>query len=282
MQNESKKNNSLIIILLLIIVVFVVFLFPIFNNFIENRKLPKVENTEIKEKEEIKKITEDDISNYHKPYMRNGIYSSNTYYSLDKFTISDMSNNDKLYNAFLSITDPSVVLTSIGKKGCASESKKLDKSIMELRINNSLGKNVSYSLEEFKIPEGVSSDYVGDWKYDSKTNSFIYYGLCKSTSNSIKYYDLEQFIKARYDNRDAIVYYYVGFAKVDGNNYYIYSDPNMKNEIKKGTISNINELNELYNKIDNKDKKIYKYTFKNTLCSYNEYCLYKGEWVNEL
>lgn len=278
---DNQKGNSLVIILLLIIVVAVIFLFPIFNRFIEKTKLPTVERTENKEEQEVKTVTESDIANYHKPYMRNGIYSSNTYYSLDIFTIDDMSNNDKLYNAFLSITDPNVVLKSEGRKGCTLNSKSFNNKLMDLRVKNSLGKNVQYSLETFKVPEGILSDYVGEWVYNSSSNSFIYQGLCKSSTGNTRYYDLEQFIKAEYNNRDVVAYYYVGFAKVEGNNYIIYKDADMKEEISKGVINDISELKELYNKINNKNKKVYKYTFKNTLCSYSEYCLYKGEWVNE-
>ena len=42
------------------------------------------------------------------------------------------------------------------------------------------------------------------------------------------------------------------------------------------------ELNKIYKQQTKRTKKIYKYTFKNTLCSYNEYCLYEGKWVNEI
>ena len=48
-----------------------------------------------------------------------------------------------------------------------------------------------------------------------------------------------------------------------------------------GTLNNTSELNSIFQNIENKNKKIYKYTFKNNLCSYNEYCLFEGMWVNE-
>ena len=49
------------------------------------------------------------------------------------------------------------------------------------------------------------------------------------------------------------------------------------------TINEVEEeLLNTFKSLDKKQKKIYKYTFKNTLCSYDEYCLYEGKWVNEL
>ena len=79
-----------------------------------------------------------------------------------------------------------------------------------------------------------------------------------------------------------MVYYYVGFAKVVDNNYTIYSDANMTNELTKGTFTTLEDLNTVFKNINKENKKIYKYTFKNTLCSYNEYCLYEGKWITEL
>ena len=56
----------------------------------------------------------------------------------------------------------------------------------------------------------------------------------------------------------------------------------MTKELTKGTFIDINNLNDVFKKIEKKNKNVYKYTFKNNLCSYNEYCLYEGKWINEL
>jgi len=124
--------------------------------------------------------------------------------------------------------------------------------------------------------------YTGTWNYDSANNRFIYVGLCESKVTNIKYYDLEELIKLEYENDDINAYYYVGFAKVVDNNYTIYKDANMTVELTKGTFTTLDNLNKIFEGLDKKNKNIYKYTFKNTLCTYNEYCLYQGEWINEL
>ncbi len=53
----------------------------------------------------------------------------------------------------------------------------------------------------------------------------------------------------------------------------------MTNKIDEGILDS--DLNTIFNKIDNSKKKTYKYTFKDTICSYSEYCLYEGTWVSE-
>jgi hypothetical protein len=153
---------------------------------------------------------------------------------------------------------------------------------MELRIKNILGKNTKYSLGTFYVPEDSSSNYKGTWVYDAANSRFVYNGLCTTKATTTKYYNLEELINAKYDGSDIIVNYYVGFAKVVDNNYVIYSDPNMTKEIHKGTFTSIENLNNIFKSINGKNKKIYKYIFKNNLCSYNEYCLYEGKWVNEV
>lgn len=276
---KDNKNNMFVWILLIIVIILVLFL-PKIYSFIETLKLPKVNNLEENKTIEKKEIDEETLESIHYPLMRNSVYDSNTYYSLDEFTISDMSNNDILLNAFLDIYEGN--MTSFENIGsCTSVSKQFDKDYIELRIKNILGKNVNYMLENFYVPEDLNTSYVGTWSYDSSNSRFIYNGLCESRATNTKYYNLEQLIKAEYSDKDIVVYYYVGFAKLEGNSYTIYNDPGMLTPISNGTISDVSELNSLFESLNNSDKKIYKYTFKNTLCSYNEYCLYKGAWVDE-
>ena len=103
MENKKEKNNGLFIIILLVIVLIIVLFLPNIYKFVEKQKLPKIEVTKQEQKEEEKTISEDVLETIHYPIMRNSIYDSNTYYSLDTFTISNMSNNDILYNAFMDI-----------------------------------------------------------------------------------------------------------------------------------------------------------------------------------
>lgn len=280
MENKKEKNNNLFLIIVFIVVVVLVFFLPKIYNFIEKQQLPEVEKTETK-KEQKKEIDEDVLETIHYPIMRSSIYDSNTYYSLDTFTISSMTNNDILYNAFMDIYEGNIV-SSNTKGSCTTTPKEFNKDYMELRIKNILGKNIKYNLDTFYVSEDADSNYKGTWRYDSANSRFIYDGLCSSKATNTKYYNLEELIKVEYEDSDIVAYYYVGFAKVEGNNYTIYKDAKMTEELSNGTFTSVEELNNLYKNLNKKAKKIYKYTFKDTLCSYNEYCLYEGRWVNEL
>ena len=244
--------------------------------------MPKVENIRNEEKEEIKKIDESILETIHYPLMRTSIYDMNTYYSLDKFTVNNLSNNDILLNAFLDIYEGNI--TSYEGLGfCTNLSKQFNKDYLELRIKNILGNRLKYTLDSFYVPEDLNSSYVGNWAYDSWNGRFTYNGLCQSNATNVKYYDLEELIKFEYEGKnDIAVYYYVGFAKVEGNNYTIYKDAALTQELSSGTFFSEDELNNTFKNLNKNNKKIYKYVFKNTLCSYNEYCLYEGKWINEL
>jgi len=280
-QPKEEKNNLTFIIILFAVVIIMVLFLPKIYKAIQTLSMPKIDNSESEEIVENKEITEEILETIHYPIMRNSIYNSNTYYSLEKFTINDMSNNDILYNAFLDIYEGNMTPFE-GMGSCTNVSKQFDENYIELRIKNILGKKTNYTLESFYVPEDSKSNYPGTWNYDSYNGRFTYNGLCQSNATNIKYYDLEQLVKYEYEDNDIVVYYYVGFAKVEGNNYVIYKDASMTQSLKEGTISDSSELNSIFNKIDNNQKNIYKYTFKDTICSYNEYCLYEGKWVDEL
>lgn len=281
MQNNNSKNGILIIVLLVIVTILVLF-FPKIYDLVSSASMPNIESFEPEKKEETKKIDESILETIHYPMMRTSIYDLNTYYSLDKFTVNDLSNNDILLNAFLDIYEGN--MTSYEWTGaCTNVSKQFSKDYLELRIKNIIGNKVNYTLTDFYVPEDSSSNYVGTWSFDSYNGRFLYTGLCASNVANTKYYNLEELIKVEYENKnDIAAYYYVGFAKVEGNNYIIYSDAKMTSEITRGAFIDVKNLNEVFKKVDKKNKNIYKYTLKNNLCSYNEYCLYEGKWINEL
>lgn len=280
MENQNNKNGILIIVLLAVSTIIVLF-FPNLYDLVTSISMPKVEQIEQEEKEKVKEIDESILETVHFPLMRNSIYDKNTYYTLDKFTISNLSNNDILLNAFLDIYEGNMTSYE-GMGACTNISKQFNKDYIELRIKNILSNKLNYTLSNFYVPEDSNSKYVGNWNYDSSNSRFTYVGLCNSKATTTKYYNIEELIKMEYDNKDIIAYYYVGFAKVEGNNYTIYKDANMTEEIKSGVLNNVDELDSIFKDIKKKNKKIYKYRFKNTLCTYNEYCLYEGKWIDEL
>lgn len=278
---KKESNNGLFIIILLVIVTVVVLFFPKIYGYIISFSMPEVEKIEEYEKnEDNKQITEELLESLHYPMMRNSSYDINTYYKLDVFTTKNLSNKDILLNAFLDLYEGNITPYS-GWVSCTLEPKQFDDEYLELRIKNIIGNKLNYILESFYVPEDLNTKYPGNWTYDNINSRYIYNGLCTYNKSNVKYYDLEEFIKAEYQKDDVIVYYYVGFAKVEGTNYTIYKDADYSEVLSSGTFTNLEDLNIVFKNVKN-NKKIYKYTFKDTLCSYNEYCLYEGRWVNEL
>lgn len=272
--NSNKKGNNVFIIVLLLIVVVAVFFFPTINKFVAKVTSPKVEQNDI-EKPEKKEFDEKIIEDVHFPIMRNSVYSTNSNYLLDKFTISNLSNNDILLNAFLDMHEGNI--KSLGTPArCGGESATFDKKYIELRIKNILGRNLNYKLETFEVPEGNDTKYPGTWTYDG--TKFVYDGICNKNTNTTKYYDLKQLKEGKYEENDLILYYYLGFAKVEGNKYTIYSKADMKDEISSGEFVDLDSLQKIFESVDNKKKAIYKYVFKNDICTYSEYCLYEGSF----
>lgn len=279
--NETNNKNGILIIILLVVVTILVLFFPKIYDLINSFSMPKVEDTTIEEKEEKKQLDESILETIHYPLMRTSVYNSNTYYSLDKFTVKDLSNEDILLNAFLDLYEGNITSYE-GYGSCTSESKQFSKDYLDLRIKNIIGNKINYTLNSFYVPEDLDSKYVGNWTYDSNNARFIYEGLCYSNADPVKYYNLEELIKAEYENKkDIAVYYYVGFAKVEGENYIIYKDANMNEKLDEGKFIDKETLINKFKSINKKKKNTYKYLFKNNLCSYNEYCLYEGKWVNE-
>ena len=273
---NDKKGNNVFIIVLLIIVVGAVFCFPMINKFVVKITSPKVEESNKTNNEE-KKFSEEIIEDMHFPNMRDSVYSEFTYYNSDKFTISDMKNNEILLNAFLDIHEGNIVSTGTPAR-CGGTSAVLEQKYIELRIKNILGRNTNYKLESFEVPEGTDTKYPGTWTYDPSSKKFVYDGLCNKNTNTTKYYDLKQLKEGKYEGSDIILYYYMGFAKVEENKYVIYSQPDMKEEMGSGEFVDLESLQNVFESINSNKKKIYKYVFKNNLCTYNEYCLYEGSW----
>lgn len=278
-----KKGNLVFLFITFIIIGLIIFFMPDIYNKFQELDTPKVEkvydNNKTEDKIEPINMDSDIINNLTYPVMRNDQSKIDSYYQLDVFTVNNLNNNDILYNAFLDIYDG--YLVDYGSMGCASNSKEFDATYLESRIKNIIGKSVKYNLEDFTVPK--NSKYAGLWKYNSNSNSYIYYGDCSKVDNSTIYYDLKKLynVESSKDNHTIYLYYYIGVAKIDNNNYTIYSDMNMVNEVAHGNISDISEIDNIFNDLDMNNFKTYKYIFKLGLCSYDNYCFYKGEWIND-
>jgi len=276
----KKENNGFFLIILLFIGVVLVFLFPRIYSSLESTNFPEIEKSKEEVVEDKKEITEELLSEIHTPLMRNSIYSDFTYYSLDVFKVSDMKNSDIIYNAFADMYEGNITDSSYNSK-CGSVNKEFNAKYIELRIKNILGRDTNYELENFYVPEDSNSSYKGNWVY---SNSKYYYdGICENNNTSVRYYDLKELISAKYGDTDdnIIVTYYVGFAKVEDGQYKIYSDAHMSDEISNGSFSDLDSLEVSFSNIDKSKKKVYEFTYNNTICTYDEYCMYEGKWLNE-
>ena len=269
MQKNKKSNKSnIFLIVLCVIVILFVFLLPYLYDFITDLRMPKTGKSEEEIVEKEKVVDLEVLNDIHFPKMRNSKYNANSYYSLDTFKVSDMTNADILLNAFLDIEQVNINNNTFKSK------------YMELRIKNILGKNVNYNFERFYVPQDANTNYKGYWNYDAGRGLFVYQGGNINENKGIEYYDLTSLKSAEYDNKDIIVEYYILFAKVQGNNYTIYSNPSMTNMVTEGTLDSVS-LDEVFDSLDNGTKKVYRFIFKKTLCSYSEYCLYEGAWVDD-
>ena len=277
-----KKDNVILIIVCVIIVTLGLVFMPSIYKYVTEKKLGSNELniTEEKNKEETKeKITLESeiLKELVYPVMHNDITTADTYYKLDEVSISDLSNNDILYNAFLQVYPG--YFEDAGTLGCANQSIKFSKNYIELRIQNIFGKDTGYNLTDFTVPTGSLSDYIGTFKYDSSNNQFIYYGNCNKTNTAVNYYDLKSIydVKMSEDENELKVYYYVAFLKVENNKYILYNDYNYTNEISNGNFESLDKISAMLSKLD---VEKYEYTFKKDICNYDSYCFYQGKWIN--
>ena len=269
---NNEKNNGVFLIVILFIGAALVFMFPRIREYMDKVTAPKLEDEKEEETITKREVTEEMFEVIHFPLMRNSAYSSFTYYTLDTFKISDMSNGDILLNAFLDLIEDNIV--DSGTYGeCTNTHKEFKSTYINLKVSDMIGKNTKYTLEDFYVPSDSKSSYPGTWHYNGYT--YYYGGLCSEVDTSVKYYDLEKMIDANYDGDDIVINYYVAFAKVEGDNYTIYSDPKMENAITSGT----GDVKSVFNRLDTSKIRKYQYRFKNTLCTYSEYCLYEGKWI---
>lgn len=289
----EKSRISVLVIMIIIFCLGLLFMPQIYQQVQkwEAKKEIKVDIVKTEETDEEEKkieITQDSefIKNLVYPIMRNDIYEKTSFYQKIKFTTSDFSNNDILYNAFLDMYDGYLVNHS--NVGCTSESKEFDAKYLMSRIKNIIGRNVNYTNETFMVPNVIEDmKYVGTWQYNIASDSYIYYGDCNPKKSNIIYLDLLHLesIETSEDNSSIYLYYNIAFASIEDNginyNYTIYSDADMSSSLLNGIISNKEEINLIFDSLDKNLLRKYKYTFKKGLCTYDNYCFSQGEWVND-
>ena len=296
--NTPKKGGTSMVLIIVcgIIVLIAILLFPTISKkiseFRNSQKKPTATIEEPEEKE-YEKITIDSaiVQKLKYPVMHNDRTNKNTYYSKDKLTIGNFSNNDILYNALLDMPDV-FILKYNGKysgKFCGSTANKasIEGRYFKLRIENLYTRNAKYSLTNFSVPtNSTNTKYVGTWKYDAKSDTFVYYGNCgKVTTSNIEYYDIKVPYEASSSEKNVEIYVdnHVAFAIVNRSTkaYILYKNADYTEEITRGTLTTTNYQQELTNVVKalGKDKtKDYRYTFTIEDCAYQDYCFLSGEY----
>ena len=299
---ETKPQGSIVVMLVaLAIIAVTIFSFPHAYRYFSNAsakpdKIVPPSNSSSNEEPVYEEITVNskELSTFTYPIMRNSQYDKASYYQRDSRTMSDFSNNDILYNAFIHVYSGSIGPYKGAYNGnycgTAATKKTVNSKYLEARIENLFSRNTKYEHSTFIVPStNKDTPYVGTWSYDSQTKMYIYYGDCTGvTPSNLLYYDLKRVYDAEGNSNNTVieVMYYMGFAEVDNTTkvYKIYSDAEMTEVLTTGTLTTNNYSQELDGIFGNylessKNVKSYKYTFSSNNCSFQDYCFEKGEWL---
>ena len=266
-----KRGTIILIITCIIIVVVGIVSMPQIYRLI-NTSGVDVSSDKIKEKKEIKKekitLESDVVDTLVYPIMHNDLSVVDNYYRNESIKVSDLSNNDILYNAFLNIYSGYINNDS---------SISFDSNYLISRIENIFGPSTGYSLVDFTVPSGSFSEYVGVFNYDNNTKRYTFNKI--ENNNNIVYYDVKKIYDASSPNENIInTSFDVAFVKIEGNRYTLYKDYNYTDEISSGEYTSIEALENMLNTLDTRK---YQYTFRKDTCNYDSYCFYEGKWLNE-
>lgn len=300
--SDPKGGNSFIVlgsILALLVIAFIYFL-PQIKNMTSKDNKPKPISTSNKEekKVEIEKLTlkSDEVKNAKYPVLHVNSANKNTYLKLDSVSVSNLSNNDILYNALIDVYDGSMASYrgSYDSKFCGTSAQKVyvDYRYVELRVEGAFSRNTKYSHNNITVPvNNPKTKYVGVWKYNKKGKYYVYYGNCNQKSSNILYLDINspydvdnKLIDEKYKIKEMYLYNYIGFVVLNtsNKNYTIYSDANYTKKVSSGVLKTNNyetELKEIVGNIGKDSLNKYMYTYSNNNCPYMDYCFKSGQWV---
>lgn len=269
-----KKGNVVLIIICILLVSIGIIIMPSIYKVISTKNL----DSEIKNvtKKDDKKVTKKSISLKSEvlnelvyPIMHNDKYGVDNYYKFDKISVTSLSNNDILYNAFLQIYSGYLVEKA--------NQITFSSNYLESRIKNIFGPKTGYNLTDFKVPTGSFSNYVGTFKYNQKTHSYVYQKDNVENKSTV-YYDIKEIYNVNSPDDNTInTFFYVAFIKVVNGKYTLYSDYNYTDEVSSGTFTSNDDIKKILSKLN---VKKYQYTFRKDTCNYDSYCFYEGKWVN--
>ena len=266
-----KRGTIILVITCVIIVVVGIISMPQIYKILNTSGVDVIDNNTSKKnndnKEEIDKDSEV-VSTLVYPIMHNDISITDNYYKNESIKISDLSNNDILYNAFLNIYPG-----YINNDGVVS----FDSNYLVSRIENIFGPKTGYNLVDFTVPSGSLSEYTGIFNYDSTTKRYTFNKI--DNTNNIMYYEVKSIYDASSPNDNTITTSFdIAFVKIENNKYTLYKDYNYTDEISSGDYTSMENLENMLTTLDTKK---YQYTFRKDTCNYDSYCFYEGKWLNE-
>ena len=267
---KIKKETIILIVICMFILIVGIVSMPQIYKLLNTSRVDIVDNDINKKnnvKEEINKDSEI-VGTLVYPIMHNDINITDNYYKNEKISISDFTNNDILYNAYLNVYSGYII-----NDGSIS----FDSNYLVSRIENIFGTNTGYSLTDFTVPSGSFSEYVGTFTYDNDSKRYTYTKI-DSNYNTI-YYDVKKIYDASSPNENTInTSFDVAFIKIENGRYTLYSDYNYKDEISSGEYTNMETIE---NMLPTLETRKYQYTFRKDICNYDSYCFYEGKWINE-
>lgn len=265
-----KKGKIILIIVCILIVIVGIISMPYIYKKINTGSVNISDNTKKEKKDKEDNITKDSdiISTLVYPIMHNDVAVMDNYYKNEKISVTDFSNNDILYNAFLNIYSGYINNT---------EPISFDSNYLISRIENIFGPKTGYNLVDFTVPSGSFSDYIGTFSYNADTKTYTFNKI-DSNTNTI-YYDVKSIYDASSPNEDVITTSFdVAFIKIENNMYTLYKDYNYTEEISSGEFK---DMKSIENMLSTLETKKYQYTFRKDTCNYDSYCFTEGKWINE-
>lgn len=266
-----KRGTIILIITCIFIVVLGIISMPQIYKILNTSEVDVKDNKKSKNdtntKEEINKDSEI-VSTLVYPIMHNDVSVTDNYYKNESIKVSDLSNNDILYNAFLNIYSGYINNDSVIS---------FDSNYLVSRIENIFGPKTGYNIVDFTVPSGSLSEYTGVFNYDSTTKKYTFNKI-DNTNNTI-YYDVKSIYDASSPNDNTITTSFnVAFVKIENNKYILYKDYNYTDEISSGDFTSMDALENMLTTLDTNK---YQYTFRKDTCNYDSYCFYEGKWLNE-
>lgn len=265
-----KKGNIILIVVCIFIIVIGIISMPYIYKKINTSGVDIAEKKNNTKKNSVEEITKDSdiISTLVYPIMHNDVSIPDNYYKNNSMTVTDFTNNDILYNAFLNIYEG-----YINNDGIVS----FDSNYLVSRIENIFGPKTGYNLVDFTVPSGSFSNYTGEFKYDSESKR---YTLNKVDNiSNVVYTDVKSIYDASSPNDNTITTSFdVAFIKIENGKYTLYKDYNYTNEISNGEYTNMQSIENMLSTLETSK---YQYTFKKDTCNYDAYCFTEGKWINE-